>query len=320
MPAYVRNTLAEFLESDAVGLLGALNGGYAQDGYTAQYSKQVQVWETTIVGLKESLLELAKRRLDVRDWTIILEFPLYRLRRRIDCVVLTKSAIVVIECKAKSARFTSSDRRQVEEYALDLRDFHKESRGRPIYPVLWNPADKGSDDYQYVFAPNTLSQVHPTVELNRNQLTAFLVQLPASSSIPAIIGESWDKSAYRPVPTVIEAAKAIFSGHSVRDIANADADNFRVTAQSIRFLIAEARMLQQKYLLLVTGNPGSGKTLVGLDVVHADLEPNAQDHGDLVYLSGNSSLITVLREALARDRLRQQRTAGERLDAKTVRN
>ncbi len=117
--------------------------------------------------------------------------------------------------------------------------------------------------------------------------------------------DEWDRSDYHPVPNIIEAATSIFSGHGVKSIANFEADNLQHASARLLALIGEARAEKKRYLLILTGVPGSGKTLAGLHVVHDAIATGVEQQGDIVYLSGNTPLVVVLREALARDERRR---------------
>ncbi|KXJ98694.1 MAG: hypothetical protein UZ03_NOB001003541, partial [Nitrospira sp. OLB3] len=108
----------------------------------------------------------------------------------------------------------------------------------------------------------------------------------------------WGVGSYRPVPTIIEAATTLFAGHGVEEITRRDANNLDRSAETILSLIRDARNRQRRYLIFLTGVPGSGKTLAGLQVVHRAHDSGDRDSGDVVYLSGNTPLVTVLREAL----------------------
>ena len=132
---------------------------------------------------------------------MLLEFPLYRLRKRIDVVILTGSAIVVIETKYGETEFRIADERQVEEYALDLRDFHAESRERLIVPVLWATAASIQAEY---FCPGE-SIVSPVVRIGNDGLAALLSHV-ATLTGPVMVAENWDRGAYRLVPSIVEAA------------------------------------------------------------------------------------------------------------------
>src|ERR1700730_154666 len=124
MPAYVRHTIHQFIHEDAAKMVGSLQQAYAADGFASQYTRQTKAWARVIPQLQHMLVELLSIRPEVHEWTVLLEYPLYRLRRRIDIVILAGNLVVVVECKVGAEAFTAEDRRQVEEYALDLRDFH----------------------------------------------------------------------------------------------------------------------------------------------------------------------------------------------------
>src|SRR5262249_36898482 len=137
MPAYHRAFVSEFLTSDPTYLLGRLEAEYARDGFASQFTPQTRAWEELIPLLVRELQVLCSLLPGCQGWTVLLEFPLYRLQKRIDIVLLAGSIVVVIEAKVGERRFRPSDERQVEEYCLDLRDFHQQSRGRLLIPVLW---------------------------------------------------------------------------------------------------------------------------------------------------------------------------------------
>jgi hypothetical protein len=246
---------------------------------------------------------------------VLLEFPLYRLQRRIDVVLLATSIVVVVEAKIGERHFRAADARQVEEYGLDLRDFHEQSSGHLIVPVLW--ATEASAAWPKSAGPDG-SPVAPVLRAGKNQLGLVLSKLPLGPTAP-INARQWDSSAYRPVPTVIQAATAIFAGHDVRAIAQADASNLSQAASRLVELIVQARDYGGCYLIFLTGVPGSGTTLAGLQVVHDAIASGAEHAGDIVYLSGNTPLVTVLREALARDQYGRQASAHRNMPLRDVR-
>ncbi|MRW94744.1 hypothetical protein GJ699_32750 [Duganella sp. FT80W] len=267
MPAYYRATIGEFLSADPQNILGGLQLAYAADGFLSQYSKQTQAWATIIPLLKTQLEILVRITPATIAWSVILEYPLYRLRKRIDVVVLTESPIIVIECKVGSQEFLAQDRRQIEEYALDLRDFHAASSSRRIVPILWSTlATELPREYPEYVSSN--DQVASTIFVGVQGLATQLSKLSISDDRPLLVAETWDRSAYRPVPNIIEAATSIFSGHDVRAIANYDADNLNIASARLVALIQEAKDLKKRYMLFLSGVPGAGKTLAGLHVVH----------------------------------------------------
>ena len=318
MPAYVRRTIVRFIHDDAAAIVGSLQQAYAADGFASQYTRQTKAWARVIPKLQFTFVELLKVRPDAQDWTILLEYPLYRLRRRIDVVILADNLVVVVECKVGADAFTSEDRRQAEEYALDLRDFHAESYQRRILAVLWSTDALAEGTVCPALTPPAPIEDAVT-QVGAEGLQSYLSKLPLYAGEVNLVGEVWDRSPYRPVPNVIEAATSIFAGHDVRSIANADADNLRSAATRLVALIEQAREQGKRFLLILTGVPGSGKTLAGLHVVHSAIATGVERCGDIVYLSGNTPLVVVLREALARDEHMRIRRAGERKSLGTIR-
>jgi hypothetical protein len=140
MSAYSTSTFGAFTDADINAVVGQIQLKYARDPFVRQFPSQVRAWGTSIQLLQQELQTVIKKRPESELWNILIEYPLYRLRRRIDLVILTFSTIYVVELKVGETKFNLSDSRQVEEYALDLRDFHEQSRGRLIIPVLWATA------------------------------------------------------------------------------------------------------------------------------------------------------------------------------------
>jgi hypothetical protein len=99
MPAYLRRTIDEFLREESIAVIGILQQAYASDGFVSQYTRQTRAWDQIVPELQRVFTELLKSRPEAKDWTVLLQYPLYRLRRRIDAVVLAHNLIVVIECK-----------------------------------------------------------------------------------------------------------------------------------------------------------------------------------------------------------------------------
>ncbi|MFD2364906.1 DNA/RNA helicase domain-containing protein [Pseudoduganella sp. GCM10020061] len=315
MAAYYRQQVEGLLEADVNEIVGVLQHKYASDGFSTQYTRASESWRESVPLLKQQLTALVKIRPEAAEWTILLEYPLYRLRRRIDAIILAGPTIVVVEFKVGSSEFNSADQRQVEEYALDLRDFHAESNARRIIPVLWSTNAVESTQYRAV--ARTPEMVAPVVRIGQTGLAPLLISIEGAGDTH-IVAEQWDRSPYRPVPSVIEAATNIFAGHDVRSIANADAENLQSASTRLVELIREARDKKERYLILLTGVPGSGKTLAGLYVVHSAL--GIDQHGDTVYLSGNTPLVAVLREALARDEDKRIKSRGGRRTLQEIRS
>jgi hypothetical protein len=307
MSAYYRSSLAEFIVEEPQAVVGKLHTKYAEDGFAQQYLSQTRAWAELVPRLQSEMRNLVKQVPGAGCWAILLEFPLYRLQRRIDIVILT-TAVIVVEAKVGEDRFLASDERQVEEYCLDLRDFHEGSRGQTLFPVLWATQAASHESHN---AAGT-DFVAPVSRIGATGLAGLITGI-SNPAIPKIDASSWDESGYHPVPSVIQAATSIFAGHDVRQMAQADASNLREAAAHLVDLIAWARKSGKRALIFLTGVPGSGKTLAGLQAVHDAIATGDEQQGDIVYLSGNTPLVTVLREALARSEYSRQRDQAKSL-------
>ncbi len=232
-------------------------------------------------------------------WRVLLEYPLLRLGKRIDAVLLGDRAILVLEFK--TADQTRLAREQVEDYALDLFDFHAESRAHPVVPIL--VAAQGQP--RQTDWPLLWHAVTPVLEATSHTLPALVHAVVAQIPTPErpLDAAAWEAAPYRPVPTIVEAATMLYRRHGVAEIAAARADvgNLTRTSDAIAAAVAQARAGQSHLVLFVTGIPGAGKTLCGLNIVFgADI--------GAAFLTGNLPLVHVMREALARDARDQGRS------------
>lgn len=242
--------------------------------------------------LKDSLKNLPK------EWTLILEYPIPRRSKRIDLILLAQDLLYVIEFKDKESKFTPDAVSQVEDYSLDLRDFHKESAGRIIIPIVWASE---AIEKQNSFDDNG-DFVKPTLFANNSNLYSVIrsaYEYFTNTANSKLIPDIWNSSEYLPTPTIIEAAQHLFSGQNVREISrsHAGSENLTETTDAILNAIKAAQDNHEKIICFITGVPGAGKTLAGLNIVH-NVENNS---GKGVFLSGNGPLVKVLTEALARD-------------------
>jgi hypothetical protein len=302
MAAFFRATFEEFLRSNESEIVGCLTRSAAKAGFHQQLHTQTEAWSAQVGFLKQSMRDLATQA-DCGSWNLLLEYAIPRRAKRIDLVVLAGEVIFVVEFKWGAASFSRDGIRQVEDYALDLRDFHRESLGHPIVPVL--VATNASDVFE--IRGQIDDPVKQTLLLNcetfsRRIEAAFRQYGPVTSK--AIQPETWDASEYAPTPTIIEAAQSLYAGQSVREISrcHAGAENLTRTSAAVLDAIRRAQVAQKKVLCLVTGVPGAGKTLAGLNIVHSK---ELHHDGLGVFLSGNGPLVRVLTEALARDNSRR---------------
>lgn len=254
--------------------------------------RQLRAWRATIELLREALGEWEA----AGDWALHLEFSLRRLGKRLDAVLVTPRAVFVLEVKAGAARIERADLRQAEDYALDLQDFHAGSRGWPILPIL--VATEATIGPQPM--PLLLAGAAPPLASNGNGLGALLRRLwaglPESENRLAV--EGWATAPYRPVPGIVEAARSLYERNGVEEMAEALAgrDALDATQAAIRDALQSSLAHGSRVVVFVTGIPGAGKTLCGLDAVFGA----GRDAG-AAFLTGNPTLVHVFREALCRD-------------------
>lgn len=307
----VRYTLCAFLSADEPLLLGELTDSVASTGIQSTRTTQIETWKSQIALLKRCADELIGRREAAKDWHLVLEYELPRRQKRPDAVVLAEDVILVVEFKVGSPSHDASARWQVEDYCLNLRDFHAGSTGRTIVPVLCATAAPSVKDSR---TPTSSSFVAPIRLANASDLTAVLLSAYSAQHDPdrsPIDIDSWVSAPYRPTLSVIEAAERLYENHDVREISHSYASNLDATTDLLAEVIREARTLNRRSVCFVTGVPGAGKTLTGLNVVH-DPSLRTENGPSGIFLSGNGPLVKVVREALV---MGQQRAGRRRQDS-----
>lgn len=302
MSAFFSSTVQKFLTTDSSRILGELNL-HARNSVSTLRVSTVISWERTISALKTTLIQLSAEFTSAGDWGLLLEYEIPRRDRRIDVVLLAGSLVLVLEFKTGDSGDEASARRQAEHYALELRDFHRESRGLFLVPVV---ISRGASE----FVP---SSVEPSDDLVRAVLVANDESLAKAirhavaknliaSSGKQIDVELWNKSAYQPIPNIVEAAQILFAKQSVRELSHAHTDTYNLTKTTDLLVAAVERAQREhrKIICFVTGVPGAGKTLAGLNAVHSpELMRDNRPAG--AFLSGNVPLVKVITEALAQD-------------------
>jgi DUF2075 family protein len=294
MRAYYGSPVERFLAQDTAGIIGELTSNAAAAGFYQQLHSQTEAWSSQVGILKSTLAGW-------QEGHLLFEYIIPRRGRRADAILLLRDLIFVIEFKIGATLFTRQDIVQVEDYALDLRDFHLGSRGRVIVPVLVATAATRSSSRQVPRLDE--SQLPPTHLSNQDVLSEMLltaVRRYSDPNCPSVEPYEWEHSEYRPTPTIIELAQALYAGQDVEEISrsHAGATNLTLTTTAVLGQIEAAKAVDEKVICFVTGVPGAGKTLAGLNVVH-NRELHEENLG--VFLSGNGPLVKVLSEALARD-------------------
>lgn len=269
---------------------------------------QKDSWHHEISELQQSLSGL--------EGSIFFEYSIPRLGKRADVVVVSKGIVFVLEYKVGSRSFDRPDIEQVWDYALDLKYFHEKSRELWIAPVLI--ATKAAERSHSFVRSNYDDKVLEPICCNDDKLRLIIDEVIARYGFDASI-DSWENSRYNPTPTIIEAATTLYrrkntDNKSIADITRTDATgkSLQTTTDAVLSIIDESREKCQKSICFVTGVPGAGKTLVGLNIAinlfEASKDKDSEkDRSLAVYLSGNGPLVKVLREALARDAVEQEK-------------
>lgn len=299
MRAYYCNLVAEFLKASPSEVGFSLVDQNGKFGFPELKTDAVDAWKNEVLLLQSQLSLLSAKLPQAAHWGILLEFTIPRRQRRIDVVLLAGELIFVIEFKSGDSGSSSAGKRQVEDYALDLAYFHQPSHNRVIVPMLIAPKMPLKESLRVEGNVRTVGTASP------DQIATFLfstAQLESSAKGPQIQPKDWDEGAYEPVPSVIEAALSLYEGMSVREIARSHAgqENLVKVADILVESIRNAQLQRQKVICFVTGIPGAGKTLAGLNLVHSQ-DVRGEGRSVPVFLSGNGPLIKVLQEALARD-------------------
>ena len=295
-----------FLNEDSNSIFGTLCDNFHGDAPTTSR----EAWKSEIDIMREVIA-----RFNDDDGQIIFEYDIPRLGKRIDVVVLYRGIVFCVEFKVGESTILESNIDQVLDYALDLKNFHKFSQDNVIVPILVATRfPRCSMDIQMSVYDDRIVNPLVTGESGIYDLMSKVLE-KFPNEIP--VNNNWVISPYAPTPTIIEAAKTLYESHSVENITRHEADKVSTdtTIAYIIDVIQKSKANREKSICFVTGVPGAGKTLVGLDVaVRQTYQGNdtpVEDEG-AVYLSGNGPLVAVLNEALAQDNYQKCRDQGER--------
>jgi len=295
---YYSASIQDFRRTSAIEILGEIvtNSEFAIEG------TERTAWQEEINILKEVLFGI--------EGTIYFEYSIPRMGKRIDVVLLVGSVIFVLEFKVGATDFTSHALNQAWDYALDLKNFHETSRPYFVAPIVI--ATKAQTTIPFISTTAHNDKVLSPIRCNVEQIKQVIEHVLELTDGTSIDPKKWETGRYSPTPTIIEAAMALYNNHSVTDISRNDAAaiNLGVTSNAISEIIEKARTSSFKAICFVTGVPGAGKTLVGLKIATERRESANNLHS--VFLSGNDPLVNILREALARDKVRNERAQGRK--------
>lgn len=284
--SYYSNDIQSFLNQDNYSIFGEIT---TNDQFSAE-DLQKNTWNREIDILKRELSQFL-------NGYIIFEYTIPRIGNRIDNIVIYKGIIFLLEFKVGEKKYPSYAIEQVTDYAFDLSCFHKESHNRLLVPILISTKAHSVKQEIRISKDNVLE----TICCNEYEIAKYITEVSLKFIQDEIIPNDWINSLYMPTPTIIEAAQALYLGHNVEDISRNDASakNLNQTTKAINKIIDYSKANNRKSICFITGVPGAGKTLAGLNIAVERQKIAEDEHA--VFLSGNGPLVDVLQEALARD-------------------
>jgi hypothetical protein len=298
--SYYSNTISDFLKDDENRILGQLSLHHNH----ALEDLQKNAWVKQIAILKETLQS-------VDNGQIYFEFSIPRMGKRVDNVLIINDLIFVLEFKVGDNQYQKHSIEQVVDYCLDLQNFHEGSHHEKLIPVLISTK---AEPIENVFKSE--ANLFEPLKANQRNLSDVINKTLLQSNGKQINATDWENSIYKPTPTIIEAAQALYKGHNVKEISRHDAGaiNLSKTTDCINNIIETAKRENKKSICFLTGVPGAGKTLAGLNIANERMKADEDEHA--VFLSGNGPLVDVLREALTRDEVATSKQNGEPLTKK----
>ncbi len=289
MRQYYSATLNDFLKTD----IEEIHSTLIQNSQAPPTLEQKDAWKGQLKIMKNQLCNLGSGQ-------IYLEFIIPRMGRRVDAIIVYANVIFLLEFKIRESQYKKADKDQCMDYALDMKNFHEGSHTSPILPIL--VATKAGDvPFELEKYDDGIFRIVCSNGSNLHRIISTTAKKYANLS-PPLDAHEWERSGYRPTPTIIEAARALYNEHDVCDItrSEAGAENLSKTTKAVEEIIEYSRTNRRKSICFVTGIPGAGKTLVGLNLTAKSRD--AHDDAGSVFLSGNGPLVEVLQEALARDK------------------
>lgn len=297
--AYFSSNIQDFLIEPDSSILGELTANHSN---RTLEELQINAWRKQITILKDQLRDFGGQ--------IYFEFAIPRMGKRVDNIVIISNIAFIIEFKVGDGGYEKHAIEQVIDYTIDLKNFHEGSHKIRLIPVLV------ATNATSVTEQNSQIVAHETAaKSNQNDLAEILKQY-LNDDGESINIEYWENSIYKPTPTIVEAAQALYKGHNVKEITRSDSGtiNLSKTAECINSAIDKSKSNGIKSICFVTGVPGAGKTLAGLNIAVERMKTDEDEHA--VFLSGNGPLVDVLREALTRDEVLTAKENGEKLSKK----
>lgn len=290
------NAFCSLSVEEIIGILILNNEFSSERTQTEAWIKQIEILQPLLVGFNGS---------------IFFEYSIPRMGKRIDVVLIIDNVIFILEFKVGEKEFLQAAIDQVWDYSLDLKNFHETSVSHLIAPVL--VVTKAKEVLISIATTNHSDNLLFPIKANANNLLHIINAVLEYSEGENIDSDKWVLGRYSPTPTIIEAAMALYNGHTVSDISRSDAtaQNLSHTSDAVSDIIKLAKEKSEKAICFVTGVPGAGKTLVGLNIATKHFD---KDEGlTSVFLSGNGPLVAILREALTRDKVKRVKASGKKI-------
>lgn len=301
--SYYYNTIELFIADDSRSVLGELTH------WAFEANKdQSDAWENQITQLQDKL------KTSECTGNIIFEYDIVRLGKRIDVVLLIKHMVFSLEFKNGAKQYLARDAEQAEDYALDLKNFHKESENLYVCPIL---IATEANAYNNTIGAYADKQVFLQKANSETMMSCIKNVYDRYGTDEEINFDAWYNSQYCPTPTIIEAAVEAYINNTVEEIAHSEAGQNDVDAckDAVNKIVEYSKAHNKKSICFITGVPGAGKTLVGLDLASNNL--SVEKNTKAVYLSGNGPLVDVLRQALVNNTIVRKK-AKEKIDKKAA--
>lgn len=236
---------------------------------------------------------------------VIFEYVLSRVNMRIDVVLLMDDVVFSLEFKNNETSFLIPDIDQADGYGYALKNFYEVNRDKYVVPILI--ATKAPNNECSKSADLGIDKLFSLFKANVEKMAEYidLIRMKYGSEVIYSQEEfdNWVRSPFKPNPTIIQSARSIYLNNQVDDFFKFDAgeENLKSTELTVESIVKEAKDNKKKIICFVSGVPGAGKTLVGLDLAGKTKNDKSGELPEAVFFSGNGPLINVLTEALGRD-------------------
>ena len=299
--SYYSNSICKFIKEETNKILGEL----ARYHNHALEDLQKNAWIKQIDILKQAFY-------NYKDGHIFFEFAIPRMGKRVDNIIIINDSIFIVEFKVGSTSYDNNAIEQVIDYSQDLKNFHEGSHVQKLFPILISTE---ANNIENIIEP-LQDKLYKPLFANKNSFLNVIEECLNIGKEHDICPLTWQSSIYKPTPTIIEAAQALYKGHNVQEISRSDsgAINLSITTDKINQIINNSKKINKKSICFITGVPGAGKTLAGLNIANERMNIDENEHA--VFLSGNGPLVDVLREALTRDEVNNAKEQGQRLTKK----